>query len=382
MIVQQFLDWMEHAPVVRRADAISALVRSWLHDDLEGDVRTQAEAAFTIILDDSSPIVRQSLADALAHSPKAPRHIILALAVDQAEIAATVLRASPVFVDAELVDLVATLQQSAQVAIAERRKVSSCVAAAIAEVGSRDAILALCANKGAEIANFSLKRIIERFGDKAPVRECLLARSKLPVDLRQMLIARLSDSLSAWAIDRAWMRPERAELVTREARDRATVNLANDVDAKGLWALVEHLRGSGQLTTALILRAICAGNLSFFEVALSCLSGLPLDRVGALIESRRAASFRAVYAKAGLPEPAFAAFFAAVEAQLDLDGEMSGRGRAALANRLIETVLERYRDGNDDAMDQLMVMLRRLAADSAREAAREYIDNERRIRAA
>ena len=65
------------------------------------------EAALTVLLDDGSPDVRYALADAFASSDKAPRHIIIALAAETTEIAALVLSRSPVFIDAELVDIVA-----------------------------------------------------------------------------------------------------------------------------------------------------------------------------------------------------------------------------------------------------------------------------------
>jgi hypothetical protein len=38
------------------------------------------------------------------------------------------------------------------------------VSAALAELGSREALIALAVNGGAEIADFSLRRMIERFG--------------------------------------------------------------------------------------------------------------------------------------------------------------------------------------------------------------------------
>ena len=47
----------------------------------------------TVLLDDSSPDVRFALADALASSPEAPRHVLLSLAADQPDIAELVLRA-------------------------------------------------------------------------------------------------------------------------------------------------------------------------------------------------------------------------------------------------------------------------------------------------
>ncbi|MHA1555118.1 MAG: DUF2336 domain-containing protein, partial [Alphaproteobacteria bacterium] len=87
MIVRQFLDWMETAPPGRRAEAANALARAYLYSDLAEETRSGMEAAMTLLLDDPAPEVRLALCDAIASSPQAPRHIIIALAADQPAIA-------------------------------------------------------------------------------------------------------------------------------------------------------------------------------------------------------------------------------------------------------------------------------------------------------
>ena len=137
MIVHRFLDWIETAPPGRRAEATHALARAYLYSDVDAETLDAMEAAMTVLLDDPSPDVRYALADALGSSAAAPRHIVLALAVDQIQIAALVLSRSPVFIDAELVDIAAAVEERLQVAIASRPRVSSAVAAALAEVGDQ-----------------------------------------------------------------------------------------------------------------------------------------------------------------------------------------------------------------------------------------------------
>ena len=91
----------------RDVEATGALARAYLYSDLSDDDRAAAEGAMIMLLDDPSPLVRRALAEALAGSPDAPYAVIHALASDHAEIAALVLARSPLFIDAELVDLVA-----------------------------------------------------------------------------------------------------------------------------------------------------------------------------------------------------------------------------------------------------------------------------------
>src|ERR1700674_4765156 len=137
MIVRQFLQWMRTACAAERGDATGALARAYLYSELGPDDRAAAEGALIMLLDDPSPLVRAELARALAFSEHAPPAVILGLAIDQPEVASWVLEHSPLLVDADLVDAVATAAgPQAQAAIANRGNLPCSVSAALAEVGS------------------------------------------------------------------------------------------------------------------------------------------------------------------------------------------------------------------------------------------------------
>jgi uncharacterized protein (DUF2336 family) len=372
MDVRDFLLWMETAPRGRRAEAGFALARSYLHTEVDDATRRDMQAALTVLLDDDAPEVRYALADALAASDKAPRHVIVGLAADHAEIAALVLSRSPLFLDSELIDIAAAAAAPLQEAVARRPLVSQSVAAAIAEVGEKSACLVLLANPGAGIATISFRRIAERFGDELDIREALLMRDDLSAEIRQLLVRTVSDRLNAMVVDRAWLPETRARAVTREACDRATIAIAAETETRELPALVEHLRVTGQLTTALLLRAVCAGNMSFFQAALSVLTGVPEKRVAALVRGRRMAGLRAAYTRAGLPAYAFDAFNAVLDVwRRAPDVGPEERFRFIAAN--VETVLSRYRNIGEAEVRELAAMLRRFAAEQTRAAARDYV---------
>src|ERR1700728_2418818 len=184
MIVRHFLDWVRTAPAGKRAEATAELARAYLHSDLSPDDIAAAEGAMLMLLDDPSPLVRRALADVLAASPSAPPAVVLALAADQPQIAAPVLALSPLFVDADLVDAIATGGDLVQAAIASRAALPRSVAAAIAEVGSAESCLVLLENSDAEIAPFSIDRIVERHGHLAAIRQPLLEREDIPAATR------------------------------------------------------------------------------------------------------------------------------------------------------------------------------------------------------
>lgn len=373
MIVRQFISWIRTASAGERAEATRALARAWLISDLSDDDRAAAEGALLMLLDDASPLVRQAMAEVFCRSGEAPAAIVQALSVDQPSVALPILEHSPLLIDADLVDIVATGNNEMQCAIARRINLPVSVCAAIAEVGSPAAALELIENPYADLAPFSWDRIVERHGHLAAIREAMLVLEGLPAATRAALVAKLSDTLAQFVVARNWLSADRAGRLVTEARERSTVNIAARSRGEEMVGLVRHLRATGQLTAGLILRALLSGNLDLFDCALAELSGLPLARVTALLHDRGGASVQALLIRAGLPESTFAAFRVALEVSHEMGYIDSVSVVARLRRRMVERVLTHCETDGRSA-EPLLILLRRFATESAREEAREFCD--------
>jgi len=373
MIVRQFINWIKTAPAGERAEATRALARAWLISDLTEEDRAAAEGALLMQLDDTSPLVRQAMAEVFARSAEAPAAIVQALSLDQPSVAIPVLEHSPLLIDADLVDIVATGNCEIQCAIARRINLPASVCAAIAEVGAPEAALELIENAYAELAPFSWDRIVERHGHLAAIRESMLVLEDLPAATRVALVAKLSGTLAQFVVARNWLSADRAVRVASEARDRSTVNIAAVSRGEDMRGLVQHLRATGQLTAGLILRALLSGNLELFEAALAELSGLPPARVSALLHDRGGASVHALLQRAGLPESTFAAFRAVLDVSNEHGFADTLDGAARLRRRMVERVLTLC-ETSEQVAEPLMILLRRFATESAREEARMFCD--------
>lgn len=373
MIVRQFISWVRTAPAGERADATRALARAWLVSDLSEEDRAAAEGALLMLLDDPSPLVRQAMAEIFAWSESAPASIIRALSCDQPSVALPILEFSPLLVDADLVDIVATGSGEVQCAVARRMDLPVSICAAIAEVGSAAAVLELIENPQADILPLSLDRIAARFGHLAAIREALLSLDGLPAATRHMLVGKLSETLAQFVTARAWLSAERAERVISEACERSTVNIAAHSYGDDMRNLLSHLRATGQLTAGLILRALLSGNLELFADALVELTGLPAARVWALVQDRRGSGLTALLQRAGLPASTHPAFRAALEARDEMGFAASIGGAARLRRRMVERVLTAC-ETNAEATEPLLILLRRFATESAREEARLFCD--------
>src|SRR4029078_4091117 len=97
-------------------------------------------------------------------------------------------------------------------------------------------------NPDADIAPFSMDRIIDRFGHHAPIRETMLARDAMSIAMRQVLLSKLSQTLAGFVTARQWMGSEHAEYAAREACEKATVALAADTAYEEVGALGSHPR--------------------------------------------------------------------------------------------------------------------------------------------
>jgi uncharacterized protein (DUF2336 family) len=375
MIVRQFLQFLQTASPGHRADATSALARAYLHSDLSADDLAAAEGAMVMLLDDPSPLVRRALAEVFASSQKAPPIVVHALACDQPDVAEPILARSPLLPDAELVDCLASGSVDTQTIIARRPLLSRAVSAAIAEVGCAEACLVMLENDGADIAPFSLDRIVERFGHLAPIREALLDRPDLNASLHQALLAKLSQTLAGFVTARHWIKHDHAQHAAREACEKATIALAAETGVDEITDLVTHLRASGQLTAGLVLRALLSGHVLLVETALAELSGMSVERVSSYVHDRALNGFAALYAAAGLPDVAYPAFREAVIAMREgvLLGEAGGPAR--LKRRMVERVVAGVAHEMRDDLEPLMALLRRLATEAARDEARMFCED-------
>jgi uncharacterized protein (DUF2336 family) len=373
MELDGFFHWIAEAAPERRLVAADRLVRTYASPDLDEAKRESVEAALTHLARDPDPAVRRRLAERLSTARGAPGHLLETLLADEPETAAIVAGRSPDLIDAELADLVGWADPSVCEAVADRPTLGPSVAMALASAADPSAVVRLIANPGAVLPLEALERVVERFGDRAEVRELLMQRPDVPIAVRHRVLEKLAEAIGRHIVgDGDDVDADRLAEVTGDARDRATVALSARAAPGEAADLVEHLRSTGQLTTRLVLRAACIGDLRFVEAALAGLVGLPSGRVAALLGEGRRSALAALHRRAGMPLRTFPAFAAAIEEHRRLMRETGGwdgtpGDRARFARRLVERVLTRVRDRDLELGDDLLLLLRRFAADAARD---------------
>ena len=384
MLTHQFLSCAENTSAGERAEAAGHLARAFLYAELDPIERGDMERALTWLLDDSSPLVRRTLAEALAGSADAPHHLVAALADDQIDIAVIVLARSPRLTDGELIDAAALGESPAQCAIAARPGLSAAVAGALAEIGSLDAVLVLCRNHAATLADVSVRRILERWGSDGDIREALGSRRDLGTGLRHELVVATAEALRAFVTARGWMAPERARRIAADETDRAALRLARDtLEAEGDLGLLRFaacLRRAGRLTPALVIRALLSGQLALFEAALAELSGQRLSRVSALVSGHDGLAFAALVRSAGFPDSLLPVLRTGLDARRP--ATVATQAPTTLRREIVARVLARCRPDGDRSPAGLTALLRRFEFEAARDEGRVDAPFRRSITAA
>jgi uncharacterized protein (DUF2336 family) len=331
---------------------------------LGANERKLAEEIFRLMVKDAELRVREALAANLKESPDVPHDIAIALARDVDSVSLPILQFSDVLTDEDLVEIVSSQSESKQTVIAKRTNVSSSVSTALVNSGSEKVVETLVGNTGADINEKSLQKVIDKFGAVEAMQEKLVHRNKLPITVSERLVTMVSEKMQQHILANHELRPEIAAGLIVQSRERATIGLSTSSDEGEIEKLVRQLHKYGRLTPSIILRAICMGDILFFEAGLAQLTGLPLVNVRMLIHDSGNLGFKSLYEKAGLPGPFFPAMRAAIDVSTEtkLDGEANDRERHS--RRMIERILTQYGDlgvtfENDD-LEYLLTKMNQL----------------------
>ncbi len=232
---------------------------------------------------DVEMVVRRSVAHSLRHSKLLPHDIALQLANDVEMVSLPILTDSVVLTDDDLVEILQEGMPLKQKAIATRSDLSQRVSGLIVDIASETVVATLMGNKTASVSADSLNKAIDRFGYSDMVKESIIKRNQLPVTVAERLVTLVSERLQEYLVEHHEVSEEIANDIMAQSRERSVIQLSRDQTLDDIENLVRQMHKNGRLTPTLILRAICVGNLPFFEFALAIMANIPVINARALI---------------------------------------------------------------------------------------------------
>lgn len=342
-----------------RAQTAAAVARTFAKGGLSETERRLAIAILERLAHDVERQVREALSEHVKRCPFLPASIAQSLAHDVESVALPVIQYSTVLTEADLIALVRAGSPAKQLAVARRERVAVAVSDALVDSGRKPVIAALLGNEGAEIAETAYDKVLDRFGEDGEIQALVVERAALPVAVTERLIARVSGALRERLVSRHGFPPALAEELAMHGRERALSGWLRTAGSPAeIEGLVEALRRSGTLTPTLLLRALCSGELAFFETSLAALAGMDRSEAARLLHDQRRAGFHQLYRRSGLPGGLFPAFRTALDVTRQVRDMRASGWTSADAQRIVQGLVLAY---DDLCPEDLETVLSRLA---------------------
>jgi uncharacterized protein (DUF2336 family) len=131
-------------------------------------------------------------------------------------------------------------------------------------------------NTGAQISEKGLAKAIDRFSVSEPVQEAMVKRTILPVTIAERLTMQVSDRLRDYLVTHHELSSTVAADLVLQSRERTVVELASGSTEGEIERLVGQMHANGRLNPSIILRALCMGDVLFFETALAIRANIPI----------------------------------------------------------------------------------------------------------
>ena len=331
---------VRHPDETVRAIAAQRVCRDIRSKILSDDERKFARKLLKHIAEDSAEMVRRALAVTLKNSPKLPRDVAVKLSEDIESIAVPVLTHSPVFTDEDLVEVLKSKAAAKIIAVAKRVSVSDHVARAIIRFGDSQAVAEVAANDGALISEQTASEMLDIYKNDDLIAESMIARRDLPPKIVEKMITLVSEDMAVKITQRHAVSPDVAIDLATRTRERATLDFIDQSwVSKDLKGLVARIHAEGRLTTSLLIRGICSGQMRFAEHGLASLSGISVQKAVLMIHDGGPFGLKALCVRAGLNENMAQIIRAAVMIYRDLELSGLDYDRVYFQELMIERVL-------------------------------------------
>lgn len=305
-----------------------------------------AEDIFRLIANDVEVQVRKELAESLKKCPSLPHDIVQKIINDVSTVATPMIQFSTLLTEQDLVEIIKTKDEEKQIAVARRQDVPFRVSETLIEEASERPVVSLISNEKANISDYAYQRLMERFKDCESIHRPLLMRSHIPVRIFEKLINVISDTLKKQLLMRRDLPEPLVTAIVSQTREKAILSLSEVSSEDEVRTLVIHLNGVNRLAPNLILRAVCVGDMKFFEYALAMRASVPIRNARVLIYDSGQMGLERLYEEADLPSDMYPAIRLAVKTYREMMEETEDGYRDHFCRRLLERLLVLFDEDN------------------------------------
>jgi len=273
-----------------------------LSEEQHSQLYAFAAQALGVLALDEVLKVRMALSSVLKDMACAPPEVVAQLARDlERKVSEPILRYCAALPDKDLLEILAEHPQTWVIdAIAARRVVSAPVSDAVAETRDRPAGRTLLSNDGADISDDTLAKIVETARNMPEWHKPLVLRKHLPAWLTREIVRFIDATLHQFVLDRT----DFDDATRVEIEDTVKRRMRFLVDEKGNRIApkdkVIALAKAKKLDEEVMQDALALREYDFIQMGLTLRSGLPLETVKRMIETRSAKAVTALVWRSGL----------------------------------------------------------------------------------
>lgn len=266
-----------------------------------------AQEIIRLLAKDSSALIRKIITKNLKECEALPRDISRKLAEDlDDDVALPILEFSSVLTQEDLIEIVRSTKQVTRLkAIGNRKDVGEALADALVDKDILEVIETLLLNVSSKINDNTLTHIVERYHAEGHLIETLVSRGSLSPVVIAKVMTTVSDSIRHMLRDKYNLDNDISKELTEGAFEESMMDLfANPKQRSQTEALVKQLHNEDALTSTVIFRALCRGDLYFFIEALAKLTDEPIRRIHRIVVDKAMDEFDEIYQSADLPSVA------------------------------------------------------------------------------
>lgn len=309
---------LESAPLpdirVKIAEKVSAFFNGGYFDESETKIACDI---IRILARDTEILVRKVLAENIKNNPDIPHDIALRLSNDIDEVALPILQFSEALTEGDLISIIRSAKQVAKLkAIAKRENLPTNVSSALIRSFNREIIITLLNNQTANISNESMLVTVKEFNEDENILTTLINRGGLQVDIAEKMIGIVSGNLKQILIKECKIARDSAFTIIQKVKSDSIDSISKPANDSGNTDEIEiidttkekitdddisKLYKAGRLNSSILMRALCEGNIEFFESSVSRMANLPKVNVRPMLRDKNPEVFKSLFKYTPLP---------------------------------------------------------------------------------
>ncbi len=308
-----------------------------------------AEEIFRILVKDVELKVREALSDSLKNNRNLPSDIVKTLINDTETVSLPFIKYYSDLTQEDIISIIDAQNVNKQKAVAMRKNLPGDISQYIAEKCPEEVIGVLISNESAQIEENTYHLIVDRFPESENIKQNMVYRSELPVSIIEKIVYSLSEELQRRLVFNHNLPNNIASDIVEQVKEKATLKISEEYSSdKQIEELIHQLYTSNRLTSTLVVRSICMGDLKFFEYALVYLSNTPITEVRKILfNTSMDFMIRNLLRKAYIPKSMFPAVFSALKVIKDIRFDYKRNDSKTFAHKVIERILSYGSAGED-----------------------------------